>query len=238
MLRAESLVKNFQNRLVVDHVSLILEKGEIVGLLGPNGAGKTTTFNMLVGIIKPDQGHIYINGDEITSKPIYERVRLGMGYLPQESTIFRRLTVAENLKLACQVKGFRNFESERLVNQFLERFRLEHVKDSYGYQLSGGERRRCELARALILDPIIMLLDEPFAGVDPIAVGEIQKTINEIKNQGIGIIITDHNVRETLRICDRAYLLYQGKVQVSGTVEDILNNDLAKKFYLGTSFSL
>ncbi|MGA1845740.1 LPS export ABC transporter ATP-binding protein [Deferribacter abyssi] len=237
-LEAKGLIKRYKNRNVVDGVNLVLNKGEVVGLLGPNGAGKTTTFYMLVGIIKPDEGKIFYKGDEITEMPIYKRAEKGIGYLPQEVSIFRKLTVYENLYAAMELKykdvGF----IEERINQLLKDFGLEKVKDTIGYSLSGGEKRRAEIARCLSIEPEIILLDEPFAGIDPISVQEIQCMIERLKKMNIGILITDHNVRETLQITDRAYIMHNGKILTHGTPEEIIENEKVRETYLGEGYRL
>lgn len=237
-LTIKGIAKQFKLRKVVKSISFEIESGEVLGLLGPNGAGKTTSFYMVVGLLTPDEGQITLNDNEITSLPMFQRARIGLSYLPQEASIFRRLTVTENLKVAIQAVGLEGSKAEERLNELLGEFRIEHIKDSFGYALSGGERRRVEIARSLAGSPKFLLLDEPFAGIDPIAVGDIQDIINELKQKGIGILITDHNVRETLGICDRALILKDGKVEVRGTAEEIANSDVARKFYLGENFKL
>lgn len=235
-LVAEHLSKSYKKRLVVKDVSLKVQSGQIVGLLGPNGAGKTTSFYMVVGIITPDSGHITIDGDSISQLPMHERSKFGISYLPQEPSIFRKLTVKENLYAAIEVsiqsRGRRNERYEQLISDF----GIEHIVNSYGYSLSGGERRRVEIARSLAGFPKFILLDEPFAGIDPIAVHEIQKIIRKLKEKQIGVLITDHNVRETLEICDHAYIMKEGIVQVQGTSKEITESPIARKFYLGENF--
>ena len=210
----------------------------MVGLLGPNGAGKTTSFYMVVGLLLPDQGQIYIDDVDITSLPMYQRARLGMSYLPQEASVFRRLTVRENIQVGLEATRTPPSEIDERLNQLLQDFNIEHIAESYGYALSGGERRRVEIARALTGQPKFLLLDEPFAGIDPIAVGDIQNIIRQLKAQNIGVLITDHNVRETLGICDYSYILKDGKIEVEGSPEQITNSAIARKFYLGESFRL
>jgi lipopolysaccharide export system ATP-binding protein len=237
-LSCKDLVKIYSKRKVVDGISLVLRQGEMVGLLGPNGAGKTTTFYMLVGLIKPNNGSIYFNDMEITDLPLYRRAKCGISYLPQESSIFRGLTVEDNFRLILEFyykdKNIINEKIEELLNEF----GLNKVRKSYGYSLSGGERRKVEIARTMIINPKFLLLDEPFSGVDPITIEQIQIILKNLKNKNIGIIVTDHNVYETLKIVDRAYIISEGKVMVEGTPYEISNNELAKKYYLGQKFKL
>ncbi len=237
-LVVEHISKSYKKRVVVKDVSFSVESGQVVGLLGPNGAGKTTSFYMVVGLVEADSGEIYLDGIKIGKKPMYQRARIGLSYLAQEPSIFRKLTVVENIQVALEAHGLT--ESARIdrLEQLLEDFRITHIRDSQGLSLSGGERRRVEIARALAGSPKFVLLDEPFAGIDPIAVADIQDIIRHLKNQGIGILITDHNVRETLGICDTAYILKDGHIQVQGTSDEIANSELAKKFYLGENFKL
>lgn len=238
-LRAEELVKVYGKRTVVQGVDFQASRGEIVGLLGPNGAGKTTIFSMILGLTKPNSGRIFFDGQEITQLPMYKRTRLGLGYLPQEPSVFRKLTVEENLRAVLQVrKDLSKAQQEEVLGHLLQEFNLEAVRHQRGHQLSGGERRRTEIARALALDPAFIFLDEPFAGVDPIAVGEIQEIVAHLRSSNLGIIITDHNVRETLRITDRAYIIHLGKVLVSGPTQEVADNELARKYYLGANFTL
>ncbi len=238
-LVAKQLVKTYGKRTIVQDVDFEARRGEIVGLLGPNGAGKTTTFGLIVGLGKPDRGKIVLDGRDITELSMYKRTRLGLGYLPQEPSVFRRLTVEENLLGVLQLrKELSNEEKQATLTSLIEEFNLAEVRYQNGHQLSGGERRRTEIARALALDPAFLFLDEPFAGVDPIAVGEIQEIVARLRSRNLGIIITDHNVRETLRITDRAYIMHLGKVLVSGSTEELANNPLAKEYYLGENFSL
>lgn len=238
-LVAKQLVKVYGKRTVVQDVDFEARRGEIVGLLGPNGAGKTTTFGLILGLSKPNGGRIFLDGQEITALPMYKRTRLGLGYLPQEPSVFRKLTVDENLRAVLQLrKELSNEERENILNRLIDEFNLDEVRSQKGYQLSGGERRRTEIARALSLDPAFLFLDEPFAGVDPIAVGEIQSIVARLRSSNLGIIITDHNVRETLRITDRAYILHLGKVLVSGRTEELAEDPLAREYYLGKNFSL
>ncbi|MGI6149923.1 MAG: LPS export ABC transporter ATP-binding protein [Firmicutes bacterium] len=235
---ARGLEKSFRRRMVVRHVDLELHRGEIVGLLGPNGAGKTTTFSLIVGFQRADAGTITIDGRDITKLPMYQRARLGLGYLPQEPSVFRKLSVEDNIRVVLENRRLSREEQKRIVSQLLAEFNLEEVRHQLGVQLSGGERRRTEIARALALNPSFLFLDEPFAGVDPIAVGEIQEIIARLRQRNLGIVITDHNVRETLRITDRAYIMHLGDILVSGTTEEVAQNELARKYYLGSNFSL
>lgn len=237
-LQVENISKAFKKRKVVQGVSFSVESGNVVGLLGPNGAGKTTSFYMVVGLVKPDSGDIVLDGESIGSEPMYRRARIGLSYLPQEASIFRKLTVTENLIVALEAQGFSGSRKKERLEELLNDFRIQHIRDNFGYSLSGGERRRVEIARSLAGSPKFLLLDEPFAGIDPIAVADIQEIIRQLKGQGIGVLITDHNVRETLGICDRAYILKEGQIQVEGSSEEIANNELAKKFYLGENFRL
>lgn len=230
--------KKFKQRLVVNSVSFDVESGQIVGLLGPNGAGKTTSFYMVVGLLSPDNGQILLDGRAIENLPMFERARCGLSYLPQEASIFRRLTVRENILVALEAHGYSSTERSERLERLLDEFSLQHVRDSHGYALSGGERRRVEIARALAGDPKFLLLDEPFAGIDPIAVGDIQEIIRQLKDKGIGVLITDHNVRETLGICERGYILKEGQIEVKGTAVEIANSPVARKFYLGENFRL
>ncbi|MBQ3394760.1 MAG: LPS export ABC transporter ATP-binding protein [Synergistaceae bacterium] len=234
-LSALNLRKEYNRRLVVGGVSINVNEGEVVGLLGPNGAGKTTSFYMIVGLIKPDSGKVEIDDKEITSLPVYERARAGIGYLPQEASVFRNLTVRENINLVWEETGRKKI-ADKLTDELLEQFKITHIADTKGYALSGGERRRVEIARALTLKPKFILLDEPFSGIDPIAVADIQTMIHELKARGYGILITDHNVRETLSITDRTYLIHDGKIFLSGTPAEVADNELARKFYLGENF--
>jgi lipopolysaccharide export system ATP-binding protein len=238
-LIAKQLLKNYNKRSVVNGVSLHVDTGEIVGLLGPNGAGKTTCFYMMVGLIKVDRGNIYINNKIITHYPMHSRARMGIGYLPQEPSVFRKLTVANNLKAVLQLRNdLTRGQMALLVDQLLEELSISHLRNQVALGLSGGERRRLEIARALASNPQFILLDEPFAGVDPISVIDINKIIVHLKSRGIGILITEHNVRETLGICDRAYILNEGKVIAEGNSEEIVNNEEVRKVYLGENFSL
>ncbi|MCU0396818.1 MAG: LPS export ABC transporter ATP-binding protein [Cyclobacteriaceae bacterium] len=238
ILRAENLVKKYKSRTVVDHVSVEVKQGEIVGLLGPNGAGKTTSFYMIVGLIKPNEGRIFLTDEEITALPMYQRARRGIGYLAQEASVFRKLTVEENIMSVLEMREFTRQQRKDKVDQLIEEFSLQKVRKNLGMSLSGGERRRTEIARALAVDPKFVLLDEPFAGVDPIAVEEIQSIVAKLKKKNIGILITDHNVDETLSITDRAYLMVDGKLFKSGTAEDLANDPQVRKVYLGQNFEL
>ena len=238
LLRAESLVKRYKSRTVVNDVAVEVRQGEIVGLLGPNGAGKTTTFYMIVGMIRPNAGRVYIDDTEITPMPMYRRARLGIGYLPQEASVFRRLTVKENIMAVLETRSMDRKAREERCSQLLEDFGLTHLVKSKGYVLSGGERRRTEIARALALDPRFMLLDEPFAGIDPIAVEEIMRIVQNLRSKDIGVLITDHNVHETLSITNRSYLLFEGKILKAGSAEFLANDTEARKLYLGEKFKL
>jgi len=237
-LQAEHLVKIYGKRTVVKDVSINVSQGEIVGLLGPNGAGKTTSFYMIVGLIKPNGGNIYLDTTEITKYPMYKRAQLGVGYLPQEASVFRQMSVEDNIKSVMEVRGFSKEYQKEKLESLIEEFGLGHIRKSLGIQLSGGERRRTEIARALAVDPKFILLDEPFAGVDPIAVEDIQGIVATLKNKNIGILITDHNVDETLAITDRAYLLFDGKILQAGTPEDLANDPEVRRVYLGKNFEL
>ena len=237
-LSIREISKSFKQRHVVKNVSFEIESGQIVGLLGPNGAGKTTSFYIVVGLIKPDGGDVFLDEMSIGLTPMFQRARNGLSYLPQEPSVFRRLTVVENLLVALEARGQDVSGRSGRVQELLAEFKIEHIRDSYGVALSGGERRRVEIARALAMKPKFLLLDEPFAGIDPIAVGDLQAIIRELSRQGIGVLITDHNVRETLKICDRAYILKDGEIQVQGSSEEIAKSDLARKFYLGENFTL
>lgn len=237
-LHTSNLVKKYKNRTVVDHVSIEVQQGEIVGLLGPNGAGKTTSFYMIVGLIRPNEGRIYLDDEEITYLPVYKRARRGIGYLAQEASVFRKLSVEDNLKAVLELSKLTKHEQQERVEMLLTEFGLHRIRKSMGYQLSGGERRRTEIARALALKPKFILLDEPFAGVDPIAVEDIQEIVSRLKEKNIGILITDHNVHETLTITDRAYLLFEGKILKSGTAEQLAEDEHVRKVYLGKNFEL
>lgn len=238
IIKTDNLVKIYTGRRVVDGVSITVEQGKIVGLLGPNGAGKTTTFYMIVGIEKPDAGIVTIDGKDISFMAMYERARAGIGYLPQEASIFTKMTVEENIMAILETTDLSAAAREAKMNSLIEEFHLEHVRKSDGKALSGGERRRVEIARALATDPAFILLDEPFAGIDPIAVADIQGMIAHLAERGIGVLITDHNVRETLRIVDKAYILAEGKILLQGDSETVANNPLARKYYLGEHFSM
>jgi lipopolysaccharide export system ATP-binding protein len=237
-LRAEALTKRYRKRTVVQQVSLEVNQGEIVGLLGPNGAGKTTTFYMIVGLIRPNDGEIFLGDTRITHLPMYKRSRRGIGYLAQEASVFTQLSVEGNIHAVLEFQSLTKGERQRRVDQLIEEFRLETVRKSKGYMLSGGERRRTEIARALATDPRFFLLDEPFAGVDPIAVEEIQSIVAGLKERGIGVLITDHNVHETLAITDRAYLLYEGRILMHGSAEALASDEEVRRRYLGEKFTL
>jgi lipopolysaccharide export system ATP-binding protein len=237
-LHTDTLIKKYKSRTVVKGVSVNVQQGEIVGLLGPNGAGKTTSFYMMVGLIQPNSGKIYLNDEEITDAPVYKRAQKGIGYLAQEASVFRQLSVEDNIKAVLQMTDFsKEYQKERL-EELLEEFSLTHIRKSLGIQLSGGERRRTEIARALAINPKFILLDEPFAGVDPIAVRDIQEIVAKLKFKNIGILITDHNVHETLAICDRAYLLFEGKILKAGTAEELALDEDVKRLYLGDDIEL
>jgi len=237
-LYSEHLQKIYGKRIVVRDSSVSVSPGEIVGLLGPNGAGKTTTFYMITGLVKPNKGRIFLNEDDITPLPMYARARLGIGYLSQEASIFRKMTVEENLLAVLELMPYSSSERKAEANRLLEEFNITHIRKSQGYMLSGGERRRCEIARALATKPKYLLLDEPFAGIDPITVEEIMQIVLKLKHQGIGILITDHNVHETLSITDRAYILIDGTIFRSGTAEELANDGQIRKLYLGETFKL
>lgn len=238
-LKAKELVKRFKKRTVVSGASFYVNAGEIVGLLGPNGAGKTTSFYMTVGLIVADEGHIFLDDQDITKLPMHERAHRGIGYLPQEASIFRKMTSRDNILAICQTrKDLTKKQQEELADQLLEDFKITHIANSLGMSLSGGERRRVEIARSLALNPKFLLLDEPFAGVDPLSVADIQTIILDLSNRGIGVLITDHNIRETLSICQRSYILSGGQVIAEGSTEELLNNPIVRKAYLGDNFSL
>lgn len=238
VLKAEHLIKKYRQRVVVNDVSFEVSQGEIVGLLGPNGAGKTTSFYMIVGLIKPNEGHVYLDGQEITEDPMYRRAQKGIGYLAQEASVFRKLSVENNIMAVLEIHHKDKAVRHEKLEELLTEFSLNRVRKNRGDLLSGGERRRTEIARALAANPHFILLDEPFAGVDPIAVEEIQTIVSKLKHRNIGILITDHNVQETLSITDRAYLLTEGKIMLAGTPEEIAANEMARKFYLGRNFEL
>jgi len=237
-IHAKDLVKIYKNRTVVNKVSVEVKQGEIVGLLGPNGAGKTTSFYMVVGLIKPDEGTVFLNEQDITSLPMYKRAQLGVGYLPQEPSVFRKLSVEDNIMAVLEMTKLNKTERRDKLESLLDEFNLNKVRKNNGDSLSGGERRRTEIARALAVDPKFILLDEPFAGVDPIAVEDIQTVVAKLKYKNIGILITDHNVNETLSICDRAYLLIEGKIFKHGTAEQLAGDEQVRRLYLGTNFEL
>lgn len=238
VITTDNLVKIYNTRHVVDGVSISVEQGSVVGLLGPNGAGKTTTFYMIVGIEKPDAGTVMLDGKDISAMPMYQRARAGIGYLPQEASIFSKMTVEDNIMAILETTDLNTSEREAKMNALLDEFRLNHVRKSEGKALSGGERRRVEIARALATDPAFILLDEPFAGIDPIAVADIQGMIAHLAQRGIGVLITDHNVRETLSIVDKAYILAEGHILLHGNSETIANDPVARKYYLGDNFSM
>lgn len=237
-LYTKNLVKKYKKRTVVNHVSVEVSQGEIVGLLGPNGAGKTTTFYMIVGLIKPYEGRIFLENTEITSEPMYKRAQRGIGYLAQEASVFRSLSVEDNIKAVLEFTNKTKAEQEEKLETLLDEFGLAHIRKSKGITLSGGERRRTEIARSLAVDPKFILLDEPFAGVDPIAVEDIQTIVSQLKEKNIGVLITDHNVHETLNITDRAYLLFEGSILKAGSADDLANDEQVRKVYLGEKFEL
>lgn len=238
LLETRELVKEYGGRSVVKGVSINVQRSEIVGLLGPNGAGKTTTFYMVTGIIKPDSGHVIFDKKDITNLPIYQRARSGIGYLSQEPSIFRKLTVEENIMAIMETLGFPRKERFRQLDNLLAQLKIAHLRKNKAYTLSGGERRRLEITRTLVTNPMFILLDEPFSGIDPIAVYDCQEVIRELKDMGLGILLTDHNVRETLTITDRAYIMYEGQILISGTKEDLINDPKAREIYLGERFSM
>lgn len=237
-IHTKDLVKSYKGRTVVNKVSVTVKQGEIVGLLGPNGAGKTTSFYMVVGLIKPDEGTVFLNDQDITKLPMYKRAQMGIGYLPQEASVFRKLSVEDNIMAVLEMTSLTKAERQAKLESLLDEFNLHHVRHNNGDSLSGGERRRTEIARALAVDPKFILLDEPFAGVDPIAVEDIQTVVAKLKYKNIGILITDHNVNETLSICDRAYLLIEGKIFKHGTAEELAEDEQVRRLYLGTNFEL
>lgn len=238
VLRAENLIKKYKQRVVVKGVSLEVKQGEVVGLLGPNGAGKTTSFYMIVGMVKPNSGDVFLDDENITGKAMYRRSRLGLSYLPQEPSVFRKMSVENNIKAILQLQSLNSKQRKEKLESLIQEFGLGHIRKSKGYMLSGGERRRCEIARTLASDPKFVLLDEPFAGIDPIAVEDIMKIVTKLKEQNIGVLITDHNVHETLSITDRAYILIDGNIYIAGTAEDIAANEQVRKLYLGETFKL
>ena len=237
-IRTENLVKIYGSRIVVNHVSFEVKQGEIVGLLGPNGAGKTTSFYQVVGLVKPDEGEVFLNDINITRLPMYRRAKMGIGYLPQEASVFRKLSVEDNVLAVLEMTGLKKQQQKEKLETLLNELRLQHVRKNNGDTLSGGERRRTEIARALAVDPKFILLDEPFAGVDPIAVEDIQEIIARLKYKNIGVLITDHNVNETLSICDRAYLLIDGKIFKHGSAEELAGDEQVRRLYLGRNFEL
>lgn len=238
ILRAENIVKKYRKRTVVNQVSFDVKQGEIVGLLGPNGAGKTTSFYMIVGLIQPLSGKIYLDDEDITKLPVYKRAQKGVGYLAQEASVFRKLSIEDNLKAVLEMTSYTKEYQKEKLETLINEFGLQHIRKSKGVQLSGGERRRTEIARALAIDPKFILLDEPFAGVDPIAVEDIQQIVVKLKEKNIGVLITDHNVHETLSITDRSYLLFEGSIMKAGTAEDLANDEDVRRVYLGQNFEL
>ena len=237
-IRTDKICKIYNGRKVVNNVSISVSQGEIVGLLGPNGAGKTTSFYMIVGMVRPDSGHIFLDDVEMTEKPMFRRARLGVGYLPQEASIFRKLSVQDNIMAILETQNYKRSERKERLEQLLEEFKITHIRKTKAMSCSGGERRRLEIARALAANPDFLLLDEPLAGIDPIAVGDIQAIISSLREKGMGILITDHNVRETLSITDRAYIMYKSQVLTEGSSDFLANNEEAKRIYLGESFRL
>jgi len=236
-LKIRNLVKSYRSRKVVNKVTLEIKQGEIIGLLGPNGAGKTTTFYMVVGLTRPDAGQVSLNDEDITNFPMHQRAKKGLSYLPQEPSVFRKLTVEENLLAVLESQKLSTFDRKKKARSLLRELNILHIKDSMAYSLSGGERRRVEISRALATSPIFVLLDEPFAGIDPIAVADIQSIVSQLKNRGIGVLITDHNVRETLSITDRAYIINEGEIISSGSPHQIVQDEKVKQIYLGDQFS-
>ncbi len=236
-LKIRNLVKSYRSRKAVNKVTLEIKQGEIIGLLGPNGAGKTTTFYMVVGLTRPDDGQVFLNDEDITKFPMHQRAKKGLSYLPQEPSVFRKLTVEENLLAVLESQKLSTFDRKKKARSLLRELNILHIKDSMAYSLSGGERRRVEISRALATSPIFVLLDEPFAGIDPIAVADIQSIVSQLKNRGIGVLITDHNVRETLSITDRAYIINEGKIISSGSPHQIVQDEKVKQIYLGDQFS-
>lgn len=237
-LRADNIVKKYRKRTVVKGVSFEVNQGEIVGLLGPNGAGKTTSFYMIVGLIQPLSGHVYLDAEDITGLPVYKRAQRGIGYLAQEASVFRKLSIEDNLRAVLEMTSYTKEYQREKLESLIDEFGLQHIRKSKGFQLSGGERRRTEIARALAIDPKFILLDEPFAGVDPIAVEDIQEIVRKLKEKNIGVLITDHNVHETLSITDRSYLLFEGSILKAGTAEDLANDEDVRRVYLGQNFTL
>ena len=238
VLWTKNLVKSYRGRVVVNRVNIRVEAGEITGLLGPNGAGKTTTFYMIVGLIRPDDGQVFFGDDEITDLPMYLRARLGITYLPQEPSVFRKLTVSENIMAILETLNLPESTRKERLEELLNELNIAHLSNNKAFSLSGGERRRVEITRCLVISPYFMLLDEPFAGIDPLAVIDIQNIIKKLKEKGIGILVSDHNVRETLKVCDRAYVMHQGEILEQGSPEKIANSEVARRFYLGDEFSL
>ncbi|HEY9854177.1 MAG TPA: LPS export ABC transporter ATP-binding protein [Stenomitos sp.] len=238
MIETQNLIKTYRQRRVVNDVSINVNRGEVVGLLGPNGAGKTTTFYMVTGLVRPNEGDIRLDGESVAALPMHMRARKGIGYLAQEPSVFRKLSVEENLLAVWELLGLKRSEQKERLEDLLDEFHIQKIRKSKGFQLSGGERRRVEIARAMATNPSFLLLDEPFSGIDPLAISDIQKMIRQLKSRNLGILITDHNVRDTLAITDRAYILAEGKIVVQGTPDFIANNELARKFYLGEEFSL
>ncbi len=238
MLETEDLVKNYGKLTAADRVDLEVNRGEIVGLLGPNGAGKTTTFYMIVGLIHPDEGNIFLDGEDITSLPMNKRARMGIGYLAQEASVFRKMSVRNNLLTILEGQDMSQEEAEDRADELLDEFGIKKISDRLGYQLSGGERRRVEIARALTTDPSFILLDEPFSGVDPIAVNDIQDIIKYLKSKGLGVLVTDHSVRETLSTTDRSYIMHEGEILLSGTSDEVADSEVAREFYLGDRFRM
>ncbi len=238
VLETKNLVKSYRGRVVVNKVNLQVRAGEITGLLGPNGAGKTTTFYMIVGLIRPDSGNVFLDEEDITDLPMYLRARLGITYLPQEPSVFRKLTVSENIMAILETLNLPESTRRERLEELLRELDIAHLSNNKAFSLSGGERRRVEITRCLVISPYFMLLDEPFAGIDPLAVTDIQNIIGNLKEKGIGILVSDHNVRETLKVCDRAYVMHQGEILEEGTPENIANSEVARRFYLGDEFSL
>ena len=238
LIEAREIVKQYHSRRVVDGVNLQVENGAVVGLLGPNGAGKTTSFYMIAGFVRPDSGKIYLDGEDITTLPIHQRARRGISYLAQEPSVFKKLSVVENIRIVLEPLGLPDDEIDYRINSLLEDMKIQTLADSKAHTLSGGERRRLEIIRTLAIKPRFILLDEPFAGIDPLSVADLQQIIIELKNKGLGILISDHNVRETLSVCDRAYIISSGKILTSGNADEIINNDEARKIYLGETFSI